>query len=117
MPSRKSGDNRLTLTAMLELRPTCENCNVTLPPDSTLAMICSFECTFCKSCVETFLENVCPNCGGGFCPRPIRPKHNWKNGDYLAAYPASNKVKHRFLDRAVHHRFADAIKSIPPDLR
>ena len=50
---------------MLELRPTCENCNRTLPPASDLAMICSFECTFCKHCVDEILANVCPNCGGG----------------------------------------------------
>ncbi len=57
---------------MLELRPTSENCNKLLPHDSLEAMICSFECTYCKSCVEEVLENVCPNCGGGFCERPIR---------------------------------------------
>jgi hypothetical protein len=102
---------------MLELRPTCENCCKPLPPDSTDAMICTFECTFCHSCVENILENVCPNCGGGFCPRPIRPKMNWKNGDYLGAYPASNIVKHRPVDPRVHRRFAEGIKSIPPGRR
>lgn len=59
---------------MLDLRPTCENCNKALPPDSQEAMICTYECTFCKDCVETILENVCPNCGGGFEKRPVRPK-------------------------------------------
>ena len=59
--------------AMLELRPTCEHCNRALPPSSTEAMICSYECTFCRDCVATVLGNVCPNCGGGFAPRPIRP--------------------------------------------
>ena len=58
---------------MLELRPICENCAAPLPPDSTDAMICSFECTFCAGCVEGVLQNVCPNCGGGFTPRPVRP--------------------------------------------
>ena len=57
---------------MLELRPTCEHCNTALPPDSTEARICSFECTFCASCADGLLGNVCPNCGGGFVPRPIR---------------------------------------------
>ena len=61
---------------MLELRPTCEHCNKPLPPDSTEAMICTFECTFCRSCVTDVLGNVCPNCGGGFSPRPIRPARN-----------------------------------------
>ena len=49
---------------MLELRPTCEHCNKALPPESTEAMICTFECTFCKDCVGSILENVCRNCGG-----------------------------------------------------
>src|SRR5882762_25027 len=79
---------------MLELRPSCENCDIALPPDSTEAMICTFECTFCRSCVENILGNVCPNCGGGFCARPVRPKRNWKSGDYLGAYPASKVIKH-----------------------
>jgi len=80
-------------------------------------MICSFECTFCLSCVENVLENVCPNCGGGFCPRPIRPKHNWKGGDYLGNYPASTTARHRLVDSRLHAAFAAAIKSIPPEQR
>ena len=59
---------------MLELRPVCENCGKQLPVNSTEAMICSFECTFCANCVENVLMNVCPNCGGGFEKRPVRPK-------------------------------------------
>ena len=48
---------------MLQLRPTCEHCNRDLSPDSNQAMICSFECTFCRDCVEAYFGNVCPNCG------------------------------------------------------
>ena len=102
---------------MLELRPTCENCNKPLPPDSTSAMICTFECTFCRDCVESILGNVCPNCGGGFCARPIRPRTNWKNGDYLGAYPASTTVRRRPVDQRMHRQFAKAIESIPAELR
>jgi hypothetical protein len=102
---------------MLELRTTCENCNAPLPPDSLEAMICTFECTFCSSCVEQVLENVCPNCGGGFCPRPIRPAKDWRAGDYLGAFPASTLVKHRPVDLAFHQRFAKTIKLIPPEMR
>jgi uncharacterized protein len=102
---------------MLELRPACENCNAALPADSTAAMICTFECTFCRPCVEKVLENVCPNCGGGFCARPIRPRTNWKNRDYLGAYPASTTVRHRPVDVCLHRLFAETIKSIPPELR
>ncbi|MBD3885589.1 DUF1272 domain-containing protein [Phormidium tenue FACHB-886] len=70
---------------MLELRPNCECCNRDLPPDSEEAMICSFECTFCKHCVETILFRACPNCGGEFVDRPIRPVAE------LIAHPASTK--------------------------
>jgi hypothetical protein len=80
-------------------------------------MICTFECTFCRTCVENILDHVCPNCGGNFCPRPIRPKHDWNNGDYLGAHPASTTVKHRQVNQITHKRFAECIKSIPPELR
>ena len=59
---------------MLKLKPSCYNCDKDLPPESTEARICTFECTFCASCVTGVLEGVCPNCGGNFVPRPIRPK-------------------------------------------
>ncbi|MCV7532467.1 DUF1272 domain-containing protein [Micrococcus luteus] len=68
---------------MLDIRPNCECCDTDLPPDSTQAMICTFECTWCRSCVETCLGGVCPNCGGDLQPRPIRP------AEHLAQYPAS----------------------------
>lgn len=102
---------------MLDLRPTCEHCNKSLPPDSKEAMICSFECTFCKSCVEAVLVNVCPNCGGGFCPRPVRPSQNWNDANYLGKYPAVEKITCRPIDREAHALFAEKIKNIPPDKR
>lgn len=58
---------------MLELRPGCECCDVDLPPDSTQARICSFECTFCATCAESKLGGICPNCGGELVARPRRP--------------------------------------------
>ena len=102
---------------MLELRPICENCKAALPPDSTEAMICSFECTFCRRCVETVLQNVCPNCGGGFCYRPIRPQHDWKNGDYLGKFPANTQFRHRPINPLSHGDFARLISPIPPERR
>lgn len=96
---------------MLELRPTCENCNKALPPDSLEARICTYECTFCADCVDRVLENVCPNCGGGFAPRPIRPSKN------LEKHPAGTKVTHKPVDPEVHARFSAAIKTIPPHER
>ena len=102
---------------MLELRPTCENCNRALPPDSTEARICSYECTFCAPCVEGVLGNVCPNCGGGFAPRPVRPATNWKGDNYLGHDPAGTVMKHRPVDPAAHARFAARLRAIPPERR
>ena len=77
-----------TLEAMaLELRPNCEMCDVDLPANAVNARICTFECTFCADCVDT-IRNVCPNCGGGFTPRPIRPATEWRPGLSLAKRPA-----------------------------
>jgi len=74
---------------VLELRPNCECCGRDLPAASREAMICSFECTFCRSCTEGVLAGRCPNCGGELVRRPIRPAAK------LAQYPAStvHKVK------------------------
>jgi hypothetical protein len=70
---------------MLQLRPSCECCDKALPPESTEARICSFECTFCATCVATVLLGKCPNCGGNFVARPIRPTGK------LATSPASTE--------------------------
>ena len=102
---------------MLELRPTCEHCNKLLSPNSLEARICSYECTFCATCVDTILGNVCPNCGGNFVPRPIRPSRNWKDDNYLGKNPASNKIKHKPVDVNAHRLFAEEIKTIPPEER
>lgn len=102
---------------MLELRPTCENCNRPLPPDSSDARICTFECTFCATCANGPLGNVCPNCGGGFERRPVRPTRNWNGDNYLGVFPASTQVRHRPVDVSAHATFARAIRDIPPDKR
>ena len=70
---------------MLQLRPNCECCDCDLPPDSTEAVICSFECTFCRTCANTVLSGRCPNCGGELVSRPRRPASK------LAANPPSTK--------------------------
>jgi uncharacterized protein len=102
---------------MLELRPSCEHCNKALPPEAQDARICSFECTFCSTCVEQVLHNVCPNCGGGFTARPIRPANNWRGGHFTGLFPPSDKVKHRPVDVDAHRTFADPIKHLPPHAR
>jgi hypothetical protein len=58
---------------LLALRPNCECCDKDLPPYAADAMICSYECTFCRDCVDSRLGGVCPNCGCNLAPRPIRP--------------------------------------------
>ena len=83
---------------MLEIRPTCENCNKDLPYNSKEAMICTFECTYCRECVEDVLSHVCPNCGGGFEKRPIRP------AELLKKYPASTKVIYKSVDVEAHRK-------------
>jgi hypothetical protein len=70
---------------MLELRPSCECCDVPLSPASTGARICSFECTFCADCAEGRLGGKCPNCGGELVVRPRRPDAA------LARHPASTR--------------------------
>jgi hypothetical protein len=57
---------------MLEIRPTCENCN------------------------KDLLNHVCPNCGGGFEKRPVRPAH------LLKKYPVSKVVVHKPVDINAH---------------
>ena len=101
----------------LELRPNCEFCDRDLPPGSTLARICTFECTFCADCVESKLHNVCPNCGGGFAPRPIRPAQEWRPGLCVAKRPPSTKRHHLSysLDEITAHSLR--IKDVPPEQR
>ncbi|WP_271408157.1 DUF1272 domain-containing protein [Pseudomonas sp. Q1-7] len=70
---------------MLELRPNCECCDKDLPPDAAEAMVCSFECTFCRDCAERRLHGTCPNCGGELVRRPIRPTSK------LAKFPPSSE--------------------------
>ena len=54
----------------LEMRTECERCGVALAEDADAA-ICSFECTFCRSCADA-MEFVCPNCSGELVTRPKR---------------------------------------------
>jgi hypothetical protein len=108
---------RCRISIMLQLRPVCENCNKSLPADSTEAMICSYECTFCRDCVNSVLENVCQNCGGGFTPRPIRPKTAWRENTNRKFQPPITTLKQNPIDRVEHAKFAAEIKHIPPEKR
>jgi len=102
---------------MLELRPNCEFCDKDLPPESTEACICTYECTFCTNCVESLLQNVCPNCGGGFTARPIRPNTAHRDNVSLANQPASTaRVLSKFSRQEIEE-FCAAIKDIAPEAR
>lgn len=102
---------------MLELRPSCEHCDKPLPPDANDALICSFECTFCHSCVEQVLGDVCPNCGGNFTARPIRPAHDQRAGNCLINHPASKTRIHRAVDLDAHANFRQRLEIIAPTER
>jgi hypothetical protein len=99
---------------MLELRPNCELCDADLAPDSDQARICTYECTFCARCVTHELADVCPNCGGGFQPRPIRPRGEWRPGHGLAHDPAGTTRRVTRLPRAEIAAFSARMQSIPP---
>jgi hypothetical protein len=70
---------------MLQMRPNCECCDVDLPPESSEARICSFECTFCAACADQRLGGRCPNCSGALVGRPARA------AALLGKFPASTE--------------------------
>lgn len=96
---------------MLELRSNCENCNKPLPPDSLEALICSFECTWCTTCNDNILKNVCPNCGGGLEKRPIRPKRKLINN------PPTDKVVLNPINLETYLPMREKLKDINPEDR
>jgi len=102
---------------MLEIRPNCEYCGKDLAINSTQAMICSYECTFCQQCVENVLKNVCPNCGGGFTHRPIRPAIAHRTGLSIKHQPALTKRTNTKLSQKEITDFADTIKDTTPENR
>jgi hypothetical protein len=101
----------------LELRPNCEWCDRDLPPNSARARICSYECTFCADCVDANLHNVCPNCGGGFVPRPIRPATEWRPGLSVAKRPPSTRRVRLSYEVSDIAEFRARIEAIPPEAR
>jgi hypothetical protein len=99
---------------VLELRPNCELCDKDLPPEASDARICSYECTFCASCVERVLHDVCPNCGGGFQVRPVRPRRAWRPGAGLDTDPAGTARRHTPYGSDELAEFVARIEDIPP---
>jgi hypothetical protein len=96
---------------MLEIRPICEHCGKSLANNSTEAMICTFECTFCADCVTNVLNNVCPNCGGGFEKRPTRPIAE------LSKYPVNTSNLHKPINPQKFQVLLDKYKNIDPRKR
>jgi hypothetical protein len=102
---------------MLELRPNCELCDRDLPPADPAARICSYECTFCEDCVTNVLLNVCPNCGGGFVPRPIRPQGSWRPETGLEYDPPGDRRRQVRYSTAEVAALSAQLRDIPPDGR
>ncbi len=102
---------------MLEIRPNCELCDCDLPANATNAMICSYECTYCTDCAHDELKNVCPKCGGGFVPRPIRPARTWREGLGLESHPASKKRVHSKFTKVEIAAHVARIRDIAPEDR
>lgn len=102
---------------MLQLRPNCELCDKDLPPDALDACICTYECTFCRDCVDNVLHNVCPNCGGGFTSRPIRPAQARRKGVSLIHQPASRERVLTKHTRQEIDAFCQGVKDIDPAQR
>ncbi|MGE0420802.1 MAG: DUF1272 domain-containing protein [Reyranellaceae bacterium] len=101
----------------LELRPNCECCDKDLPPHAAEARICSYECTFCADCVERVLHDVCPNCGGGFVPRPIRPATEWRPGLSVAKRPPSTTRRSLSFSLEEVDAHSRRIRQIAPAMR
>ena len=104
---------------MLELRPNCELCDRDLPADSVEARICSYECTYCADCVAQHLHDVCPTCGGGFAPRPIRPRRAWRPELKLGLEndPAGTDRRHSKFSREDIAAHVARIRDIAPQDR
>jgi hypothetical protein len=100
----------------LELRPNCEYCDKDLPPHARDAMICTYECTFCAECVD-IIANVCPNCGGGFAPRPLRPAKEWRPGLSLAQRPPSSTRVQLSYSKSEVHAFSERVRAVQPQDR
>jgi hypothetical protein len=102
---------------VLELRPNCELCDKDLSPAALDARICSYECTFCATCVDDVLHDVCPNCGGGFQPRPIRLVRAWRTGTGLVNDPPSDHRRRTAYSREELADFAGTLHDVAPQSR
>ncbi len=95
----------------MEIRTSCEHCDKALPNGAADAMICTFDCTFCKTCVDTILENVCPNCGGGLVHRPTRPSY------HMEKHPVRADKVFKPINMDTFVPIRERLKSVPPNER
>lgn len=84
---------------------------VELVLESSDVMICSFECTFCRNCVENMLHNVCPNYGGDFEKRPVRPAEKRER------YPAQTSATISHVDHDKFTPLLEKMRNIIPEQR
>ena len=96
----------------LEMKKECEKCHQALSADAEV-YICVYECTFCRDCSAS-MDSVCPNCGGGFAPRPIRPAKQWRPGVCLEKRPASAQRVHLKWPREEVAAFVSRVRDVSP---
>ena len=92
----------------LDIRPNCEFCDKDLPPESTEARICSYECTFCVGCVREQTPQCVPQLRRGlrcktystrdrvalrpFCSRSVRPPSRRVHLSYTLDQPTTGRL-------------------------
>ena len=66
-----------------------------------------------RACVEDVLHDVCPNCGGGFQARPIRPRTPWRDGAGLEHDPAGERSRHTRYTSEEIAAFVASVRDVP----
>ena len=98
--SQKAKQGPLSLAAAAAACYARPPCSSFVPPANTATARCrpkrprrgsaASSAPSAPTCVDGVLLGTCPNCGGGFVPRPVRPARDLKNGNFLGKYPASH---------------------------
>ena len=60
-------------------------------------------------------SSTCPNCGGSFAPRPIRPAKTGGGNNWLGADPAGTTVKHRPAPSPRMRCLPPSCAALPPE--
>ena len=59
-------------------------------------------------------QNVCPNCGGGFVARPIRPRGEWRAGTGLAHDPPGTRRRSLRYSEAEIGELVERLAGVDP---